>query len=204
MFETLTEKLNSAFKNLRGQGRLTEKNIKDGMQEIRRALLEAGQHQEAAQSFQRVLALNPNIGKAYQLLAEAQLKTGHRDLAIETLKNGVTTAHKRGDLMPRNDMSKMLKELGIEPPNFTSNVSAAEIGEGQIQCKRCGRVMPKMAKPPFRNAQGELIQSKICADCWKEWIGMGTKVINEMRLPLADPQAQKIFDQHMYEFLNLK
>src|SRR5204863_7194841 len=63
-----------------------------------RALLDAGQHQEAAQSFQRVLALNPNIGKAYQLLADAQLKTGHRDLAIETLKNGINTSHKRGDL----------------------------------------------------------------------------------------------------------
>ena len=32
---------------------------------------------------------------------------------------------------------------------------------------------------------------------------MGTKVINEMRLPLADPRAQKIFDDQMLEFLNL-
>jgi Fe-S cluster biosynthesis and repair protein YggX len=32
---------------------------------------------------------------------------------------------------------------------------------------------------------------------------MGTKVINELRLPLSDPQAQRIFDQHMMEFLNL-
>jgi hypothetical protein len=29
-------------------------------------------------------------------------------------------------------------------------------------------------------------------------------VINELRLPLADPQAQKVFDQHMKEFLNLE
>src|SRR3954470_20250493 len=40
-----------------------------------RALLEVGKFDEAAQAMQRVLALNPNIGKAYQLLAEAQLKT---------------------------------------------------------------------------------------------------------------------------------
>jgi len=169
-----------------------------------RALLEAGQCQEAAQSLQRVIALNPNIGKAYQMLADAQMKTGYRDLAIETLKNGVVIAHKRGDLMPRNDMSKMLKELGVEPPNFTSQLSAAEIGEGQIQCKRCGRVMPKMPNPPFRNEQGRMIHEKICAECWREWIGMGTKVINELRLPLHDPQAQKIYDQHMMEFLNLR
>jgi Fe-S cluster biosynthesis and repair protein YggX len=168
-----------------------------------KALLDAGQHQEAAQSLQRVLALNPNIGKAYQMLADAQVKTGHKELAIETLKNGINTAHKRGDLMPRNEMSTMLKQLGVEPPNFSASVPASEIGEGQLQCARCGQVKPKMSKPPFRNVQGELIYNKICADCFREWIGMGTKVINELRLPLNDPQAQKVYDQHMMEFLNL-
>ncbi|CAN5664379.1 hypothetical protein BH09PLA1_BH09PLA1_09800 [soil metagenome] len=168
-----------------------------------KALLDAGQTQEAAQSFQHVLALNPNIGKAYQLLAEAQLKLDQKEFAIDTLKRGIQTAHNRGDLMPRNEMSKSLKELGVEPPTFASTVAAAEVGEGQIQCNRCGRVMPKMANPPFRNAQGQMIQEKICAECWKEWIGMGTKVINELRLPLNDPQAQKMYDQHMLEFLNL-
>jgi Fe-S cluster biosynthesis and repair protein YggX len=33
---------------------------------------------------------------------------------------------------------------------------------------------------------------------------MGTKLINELRLPLSDPKAQKIFDQNMMEFLNLR
>jgi Fe-S cluster biosynthesis and repair protein YggX len=173
-----------------------------------RALLDAGRHQEAAQSFQRVLALNSNIGKAYQLLAEAQLKLNTRDLAIETLKTGVRTAHARGDFMPKNEMLKMLAELGVEPPpevssGGPSSAGPAPVGEGQILCKRCGRVMPKMASPPFRNKQGELIQNSTCAECWREWIGMGTKVINELRLPLNDPQAQKLFDQHMMEFLNL-
>lgn len=169
-----------------------------------RALLDAGRPQEAAQSFQRVLALNPNIGKAYQLLAEAQLKQDQRELAIDTLKRGIQTAHNRGDLMPRNEMVKVLKELGVEPPSFGPAQAAAEVGEGQVLCSRCGRVMPKMAKPPFRNAQGQLIQSKVCGECWREWIGMGTKVINELRLPLNDPMAQKMYDQHMMEFLNLQ
>lgn len=168
-----------------------------------RALLDAGKFKDAAQSFQRVLALNANIGKAYQFLAEAQLKLDHRDLAVDTLQRGIQTSHNRGDLMPRNEMSRMLKDLGVEPPSFAPAAAAAEVGEGQIQCARCGKVMPKMANPPFRNDQGRMIQEKICADCWREWIGMGTKVINELRLPLNDPQAQKIYDQHMLEFLNL-
>ncbi|HVT88317.1 MAG TPA: Fe(2+)-trafficking protein [Tepidisphaeraceae bacterium] len=169
-----------------------------------RVLLDSGNAPEAAKSFQRVIALNPNIGKVYQLLADAQLKQNQRDLAIETLKTGVLTAHNRGDFMPRNDMLKMLKDLGVEMPEFTTAQTAQPVGEGQVLCSRCGMVKSRMANPPFSNQQGKDIQSKVCADCWKDWIGMGTKVINELRLPLSDPQAQKVFDQQMNEFLNLK
>ena len=41
MFETLTDKLQRVFKNLRGQGTLTEENIAEALREIRVALLEA-------------------------------------------------------------------------------------------------------------------------------------------------------------------
>ncbi|MFH1625692.1 MAG: signal recognition particle protein [Pseudomonadota bacterium] len=41
MFESLTEKLNTVFKKLRGHGKLTEENIKDVLREIRLVLLEA-------------------------------------------------------------------------------------------------------------------------------------------------------------------
>jgi signal recognition particle subunit SRP54 len=41
MFENLSDKLQRAFKNLRGQGTITEENIAEALQEIRLALLEA-------------------------------------------------------------------------------------------------------------------------------------------------------------------
>ena len=41
MFENLSERLLLTVKNLRGQGRLTEDNIKDALREVRMALLEA-------------------------------------------------------------------------------------------------------------------------------------------------------------------
>jgi len=41
MFDTLSEKLTRVFKDLRGQGRLTEENINDGLREVRLAMLEA-------------------------------------------------------------------------------------------------------------------------------------------------------------------
>ena len=41
MFDTLSEKLESVFKKLRGQGVMTEDNIKEALREVRLALLEA-------------------------------------------------------------------------------------------------------------------------------------------------------------------
>ncbi|MGM0411773.1 MAG: signal recognition particle protein [Pseudomonadota bacterium] len=41
MFDSLTERLNKTLKDLRGQGRLTEDNIRDTLREVRMALLEA-------------------------------------------------------------------------------------------------------------------------------------------------------------------
>ena len=41
MFDSLTDRLTSTLRNLRGAGRLTEDNIKETMREVRMALLEA-------------------------------------------------------------------------------------------------------------------------------------------------------------------
>ena len=40
-FEGLSEKLNAVFKSLKGKGRLTEADVRNGMREVRLALLEA-------------------------------------------------------------------------------------------------------------------------------------------------------------------
>jgi signal recognition particle subunit SRP54 len=44
MFETLTDKLELTFKKLRGQGKITEKNIEESLRDVRLALLEADVH----------------------------------------------------------------------------------------------------------------------------------------------------------------
>src|SRR3954468_1394595 len=122
-----------------------------------RALMDSGEPAEAAKSFQRVIALNPNISKAYQLLADAQLAQDQKDLAIETLKTGARVANKRGDLMPKGEMLRKLADLGVDMPELTQKQAApVELGEGQIQCNRCGKIKPKMAHAPFSNAQGQL------------------------------------------------
>ena len=41
MFQSLTDRLNAAFKKFRNKGKLTEADVKEGMREIKLALLEA-------------------------------------------------------------------------------------------------------------------------------------------------------------------
>ncbi len=51
MFDALSDKLESVFKKLRGAGKLSEKNIKDAMREVRQALLEADVNYKVARDF---------------------------------------------------------------------------------------------------------------------------------------------------------
>ena len=51
MLEDLTAKLETALKKIRGQGKLTEKNIADSLKEIRRALLEADVNYRVVKQF---------------------------------------------------------------------------------------------------------------------------------------------------------
>ncbi|NLC55184.1 MAG: signal recognition particle protein [Erysipelothrix sp.] len=50
-FESLSEKLNQTFRNLTGKGKLTEKNMEDVLQDIRRAMLEADVNFSVVTSF---------------------------------------------------------------------------------------------------------------------------------------------------------
>jgi signal recognition particle subunit SRP54 len=51
MFDSLTEKLGQALRNLRGVGRLTEANVAEALQEVRTALLNADVHIRVAREF---------------------------------------------------------------------------------------------------------------------------------------------------------
>ena len=51
MFKNLTEKLESAFKNLKGQARITDLNIANTVKDIRRALIDADVNFKIAKEF---------------------------------------------------------------------------------------------------------------------------------------------------------
>ncbi|MBI4912455.1 MAG: signal recognition particle protein [Acidobacteria bacterium] len=72
MFDSLTAKLSRAMKSIRGQARLTEKNIEEVLREVRMALLEADVNVQVARTFlqrvkEKALAAGPD-GKGVPVL----------------------------------------------------------------------------------------------------------------------------------------
>src|SRR5471032_795842 len=51
MFDSLSGKLQNAFKNLRGLGKISESNVGDSLREVRMALLEADVNFKVARDF---------------------------------------------------------------------------------------------------------------------------------------------------------
>ena len=89
MFESLTDRLGSALRNLRGQGKLTRENTEEALQEVRSALLEADVHFRVARQFVETvreksegLEVTPNVTPGQQMVKLIQ------DELVELLGSG--------------------------------------------------------------------------------------------------------------------
>ncbi|NCC06543.1 MAG: signal recognition particle protein [Clostridia bacterium] len=71
-FESLSEKLNAAFKKLRGKGKLSEQDIKDAMREVRIALLEADVNYKVAKDFIADVTVRCSGSEVMESLTPAQ------------------------------------------------------------------------------------------------------------------------------------
>ncbi len=83
MFEDLSEKLEATFARLRGRGTLSESDIKEGLREVRRVLLEADVNFTLTREFlERVEAKAVTVGKLGTVSPAQQLvKIVHEELA---------------------------------------------------------------------------------------------------------------------------
>lgn len=101
MFEGIQKRLGEAFKKLRGRGRLSEDNIREGLREVRTALLEADVNFDVVQTFtqrvtekavgQEVLArIDPSEQIVRIIYDELVALMGPVDHRIKFRKDGVT------------------------------------------------------------------------------------------------------------------
>ena len=72
MFDTLTDKLNGVFQRLTGRGRLTERDVDEGLREVRRALLEADVDFRVARDFVARVRERALVGDVLESLSPGQ------------------------------------------------------------------------------------------------------------------------------------
>lgn len=83
MFENLSERLERSFKNLKGEGRITEINVAETLKDVRRALLDADVNYNVAKKFTDTVketALGRNVLTAVRP-SEMMVKIVHDELA---------------------------------------------------------------------------------------------------------------------------
>lgn len=72
-FESLSDKLNAAFKRLRGKGRLTAADVKEAMREVRMALLEADVSYKVVKDFTKTVTERASGSEVLEALSPAQM-----------------------------------------------------------------------------------------------------------------------------------
>ena len=167
------------------------------------AYKDADRTEEAAKSMRKAIELDPGLSRAYQVLGQILVKAGEEERAKEILTTGYKTAAERGDVMPMRAMGSLLEKIGAEVPEVEAKKAPAAVDPNAetIVDRRTGQEGPRLPDPPMRGPIGRFIYDHYTAPTWQEWIAMGTKVINELRLDFSKPEHQDLYDQHMMEWL---
>jgi len=170
------------------------------------AYKEADRWADAADAYAKAIEHNDTMSRAYQMRGQALIKLDQTDEAGRVLTKGYTVAAQRGDVMPQRSIAALLEKLGLPVPqseDFEARKKAIEQSGDMILDKRTGQPQPRLPDPPMRGPVGAYIYAHYGQQTWREWIGQGTKVINELRLDFSNPAHQNVYEQHMLEWLGV-
>jgi Fe-S cluster biosynthesis and repair protein YggX len=79
------------------------------------------------------------------------------------------------------------------------------MSERLVKCRKLGKELPGLEKPPFPGEIGQKIFNEVSAQAWLAWRDdLQIKVLNEYRLNMADPRDYQTLVDQMLMFLNLK
>jgi len=70
-----------------------------------------------------------------------------------------------------------------------------------VNCVKLGKEAEAMDRAPLPGDIGQRILDNVSKEGWKLWMQHQTILINENRLSLIDPQAQKFLQAEMEKFL---
>lgn len=166
------------------------------------AYAENKQTKDAATAFERAIAVNTNLSRAYQLAAEQYIALENNEQAETLLTEGFHTATRNGDIKVKDAIEELFRSIGKEPPK-DETVKPEDVPEGAFLCRRSKKLGTQLERPPFRGPVGTWIHQHISAESWREWIAQGTKVINELRLDLSNDDDAETYDKYMRDYLGI-
>ncbi|MDF1808684.1 MAG: Fe(2+)-trafficking protein [Phycisphaerales bacterium] len=168
------------------------------------ALMQSDRYDEAGDTFAKCAQINEAMTKAYQLAGDAYIKAGMVDQAKVVLTKGYIEATTRGDLLPKNAIVDLLKSINEPIPEVKDSkpkTDTQSVATGDFKCLKSGQMGTQIPRQPFRNAMGEWIHSNISNETFTEWIKLGTKIINELRLDLSRDDHDAVYEYAMRIFL---
>ncbi len=165
------------------------------------AYRDADRDEDAARAYRKAIELDEGLSRAYQFLGHLLIRREAVDPAAEVLTAGYTIAAERGDVMPQRAMGALLEKIDRPVPQVESPQPKVEITGDQIIDRRTGKAGNRLPDPPMRGPVGQFVFDHYSAATWREWIAMGTKVINELRLDFSNVEHQNVYEQHMMEWL---
>ena len=115
-FESLSEKLNAAFKRLRGKGRLTTADVKEAMREVRMALLEADVSYKVVKDFTKTVTERASGADVLESLSPAQMVIKIVNEELCTLMGG---ANQKINISSKSPSVVML--VGLQGAGKTTN-----------------------------------------------------------------------------------
>jgi signal recognition particle subunit SRP54 len=204
MFQTLSDGMLGALKSLRGKGKLTEGNMRDGLETVRRALLEADVSYEVAEQFMQqvteravgrkvLLSLRPEdelIKIFYEELVEL---LGPVDTSLHLKRDGVTVImlcglQGSGKTTTCGKLAQLLLEEKIRPMLVAADLQRPAAIE---QLHTLGRQL----NVPVYGQVGEKDPVKVCVE------GVARAQAEGARVCILDTAGRLAIDQELMDEL---
>ena len=71
-----------------------------------------------------------------------------------------------------------------------------------VECKKYGKEMPGLDRPPFPGPRGQKIFDEMSAQAWQDWLAHQTRLINEKHLNMMEPETRKYLQEQMDKFFS--
>ena len=69
-----------------------------------------------------------------------------------------------------------------------------------VQCVKMQRELEGFDKPPIPGELGKRIYEQVSKEAWKLWTQHMTMLVNEYRLSMSNPEAQKFLQEQLEQF----